>query len=84
MGEHADGPTTCRVESEDWLRTLRWGLFDPEGQPVVTLDGLAAVLGTTRSQAADTLLRLPFGKAAPPALRAEAKAEVDPGGNAGG
>ncbi|QKW22264.1 hypothetical protein HUT16_27185 [Kitasatospora sp. NA04385] len=62
--------------NEDWLRTRRWDVRYPNGEPVDTLDSLAQVLGITRQEAARRVLTQPFGKAAPQQLRDEAEQQI--------
>lgn len=77
---------TADNENEDWIRTASWDVRFPDGTPVDTLDGLATVLGTDRDTAAQRVLDLPFGEAAPEAIKTEAQAVRDgtaPGGEPG-
>jgi hypothetical protein len=60
------------TENEDWTKVASWDVRHPDGRPVETLDGLAEVLGVSPDEAAQQLVTLPFGQAAPDALYQEA------------
>ncbi|WP_371517708.1 hypothetical protein [Kitasatospora sp. NBC_01300] len=66
-------PSDRQQLNEDWLRSRRWDIRYPNGEPVTTLDGLAQVLRVSRQEAARRILTQPFGKAAPAGLRQEAE-----------
>ncbi|MFB7126175.1 hypothetical protein [Kitasatospora sp. NPDC056273] len=66
-------PSDRQQLNEDWLRSRRWDIRYPNGEPVTTLDGLAQVLRVDRQEAARRVLAQPFGKAAPASLRQEAE-----------
>ncbi|MFD7450404.1 hypothetical protein [Kitasatospora sp. NPDC059827] len=68
-------PSNRQHLNEDWLRSRRWDIRYPNGEPVTTLDGLAQVLRVDRQEAARRVLTQPFGKAAPQQLRDEAEQE---------
>ena len=67
-------PSTAQraTENEDWTKVASWDVRHPDGRPVETLDGLAEVLGVDPDEAAQQLVTLPFGQAAPDALYQEA------------
>ncbi|MFJ6773368.1 hypothetical protein ACIQOV_20855 [Kitasatospora sp. NPDC091257] len=67
-------PSDRQQLNEDWLRSRRWDIRYPNGEPVTTLDGLAQVLRVSRQEAARRVLTQPFGKAAPTGLQREAEA----------
>lgn len=69
----ARAPQWSSDEQEDWAKST-WDVRTPDGTLVESLDALSRVLGQSRKACAEALLRLPFGKAAPEALRKEAKA----------
>lgn len=62
-------------ETEDWTKTS-WDFHYEDGSPVDNLDDLSLVTGRDATDLARDLLRLPFGKAAPPALIEEAHAHL--------
>lgn len=64
------------IDNEDWLRTVTWDVTNPDGTFVGTLGELADALQVDRATAAAKVLTLPFGKAAPPELLADAMSEV--------
>ncbi|MFJ7279371.1 hypothetical protein [Kitasatospora sp. NPDC098663] len=70
-------PSDRQQLNEDWLRSRRWDIRHPNGEPVTTLDGLAQVLRVSRQEAARRVLTQPFGKAAPQQLRDEAAQQGD-------
>ncbi|MFB8235560.1 hypothetical protein ACFC58_03320 [Kitasatospora purpeofusca] len=68
-------PNDQQHRNEDWLRGRRWDIRYASGEPVTTLDGLAAVLRIDREEAAHRVLTQPFGQAAPQDLLDEARQE---------
>lgn len=70
--------TQAATQNEDWPKVAAWDVTDDAGNPITDLDGLAALLGMDRTAAANELLGSPVATVAPPALVAEAHAELTP------
>jgi hypothetical protein len=59
-------------QTEDWPKQS-WDFWLQDGRPVDNLSDLCDILGGQPDDVAQDLLRLPFGRYAPPELIAEAR-----------
>lgn len=58
-------------ETEDWTKQS-WDFINDDGSPIDNLDDLSLFTGRDVDSLARDLVRLPFGRSAPPALIEEA------------